>query len=61
MEAETLSDRLAEVKAEALVDALADWPTEDQPETLIDKVAEVKAEEVVHPLVDTYQWWRPRH
>ena len=34
MEAERRSKRLADVKANALVDALAEWPTEVEPYVL---------------------------
>lgn len=54
MEAKTRSDRLAEVKAKTLVDALADWPTAElQPEELIEKLVKVKAEALLNALPNT--------
>ena len=54
VEAKTRSDRLAEVKAKALVDALADWPTAElQPEELIERLVKVKAEALLNALPNT--------
>lgn len=56
MESKTRGDRLAEVKAKALVDALADWPTAElQPEELMErlvKVAEAEAEAEAEALLN---------
>lgn len=54
MEAKTRSDRLAEMKAKALVDAPADWPTAElQPEELIERLVKVKAEALLNALPNT--------
>ena len=45
METETLKEKLTEVKAEALCDALADWPTEEQAETPLHAPVNTLAEE----------------
>ena len=50
--AETLSDRLAGENVEALVDALADWPTE-KPETLNERPVKEKTKALVDSLADT--------
>ena len=50
MEVETLSDTLAEVNAQPLVDATAYTLAETEAETLIDTLAEVKAETLNHNL-----------